>query len=272
MTIRGIASLNMVFDPDRNNFYEEKSVRQLILKKMLPHPDKIITLSNELKTICMQHGVSEDKMTFIPNGINTTDFRYIGRKHARNRINIPQDVTMVFTVGNLIQIKGFDRVIRGLNQLKTRYPAIVYYIAGSPGAAGDFTAQLEELVHKEKLEGAVVFLGQMDHSELVYWYSAADIYCLASRTEGCPNALMEALACGCPCVATRVGNVPDMMNEPFMGELVQNNGQDLVNGIDTALSKSYDRKKIAGHMAQHSWENCARMVVEEYRKLLDPYE
>ena len=272
MTVRGVAALNMVFDSARNAFYEEKSVKQLILKKLLPHPDQIITLSSELKTLCMEHGVSKDKVTIIPNGINTSDFRYIDRKKARNRINIPHYVAMVFTVGNLIQIKGFDRVIRGLNYLKTRYPAIVYYIAGSPGAAGNFTTQLETLIHKEKLEGSVVFVGQVDHSELVYWFNAADIYCLASRTEGCPNALMEALACGCPCVATRVGMVSDMMKEPFMGELVQNNGHDVVRGIDTALSQKYDRKKIAGHMTQYSWENCAGMVVKEYQKLHAPHE
>jgi glycosyltransferase involved in cell wall biosynthesis len=57
----------------------------------------------------------------------------------------------------------------------------------------------------------VVLAGPRDPEELKYWYSAADVFCLASSREGCPNVVLESLACGTPVVATAVGAVPDIL-------------------------------------------------------------
>lgn len=272
MTVRGIAGLNVFCDLKNNRFYEEKSLRQFMLKALIKKAPKIIALSPELKKICADFGVVDNRISIIPNGIDHTRFYYIKKSLARGRLNLPKNITIIFTVGSLIYIKGFDRVIKGLGRLRQGSRKIVYYIAGSTGAAGDYSTELRETAKRNGVESAVVFLGQVHHSDLVFWYNAADIYCLASRSEGCPNALMEALTCGCPSVATRVGMVDDIFQKELMGELVENKGEAVIKGIETALAKTYDRKKISSQMQHHSWERCAVKVVDEYQKLMVSHE
>lgn len=271
MTVRGIAGLNIFSDSRTNRFHEEKSLRQILLKSLMKKAHKIIALSPELKQRCMDFGVQAGRITIIPNGIDHTRFYHMEKASARCRLNLPQDITMIFTVGSLIYIKGIDRVIKGLARAREGNQKIIYYIAGSTGAAGDYSARLREIARQNRVDSAVVFLGQIRQSDLVFWYNAADIYCLASRSEGCPNALMEALTCGCPSVATRVGMVDDFFQKELMGELVENKGEAVISGIETALSKPYDRKKISRQMQGYSWEGCAQMVVAEYQKLMVPH-
>ncbi len=271
MTVRGVAGLNIFLNLRTNRFYEEKSLRQMLLKALIKKVHTIIALSPELKKKCMDFGVAKNRITIIPNGIDHTRFFYMKKNAARHELNLPRDITMIFTVGSLIYIKGLDRVIKGLGRLSQGNRKVVYYIAGSAGAAGDFSVQLRKTAKQHGMDSAVVFLGQVSHSDLVFWYNAADLYCLSSRSEGCPNALMEALTCGCPSVATRVGMVNDFFQQQLMGELVENTGTAVISGIETALSKTYDRKLIARQMQRYSWEGCARRVVGEYQRLMVPH-
>ena len=271
MTVRGIAGLNIFFDLKNRQFYWEKSLRQMILAALMKKAHKLITLSPELKTKCMDFGVEPGRINIIPNGIDHTRFFYMEKITARRRLNLSPDITIIFTVGSLIFIKGIDRVIKGIGRLGDSGRKIVYFIAGSTGAAGDYSTQLIKIAKKNKVDSSVVFLGQVRHSDLVFWYNAADLYCLPSRSEGCPNALMEALTCGCPSVATRVGMVNEFFQTNRMGELVENNGNAVMTGIATVLATTYDRQQISRQMQGYSWEKCAQKVVEEYHGLMDSH-
>ena len=94
---------------------------------------------------------------------------------------------------------------------------LVFYIAGSEGPAGDFRKGLHNMIAQAGLENRVRFIGQVKNDELVYWYNAVDMFCLASRSEGSPNVLTEALACGCPSLSTDTGAVREILSKDFMG-------------------------------------------------------
>ena len=66
----------------------------------------------------------------------------------------------------------------------------------------------------------MVFHGREDHGRIPYWHNAADVVCLPSLEEGCPNVVVEALACGTPVVASSVGGVPDLIAGAKQGQLV----------------------------------------------------
>lgn len=268
VTIRGMRALNIYFDLSKNKFFEEVSFRQAILKKFLTESDKVITLSQELRQTCIALGVEPEKIKIISNGVDATCFYYIDKSSAREQLCLPHRGKMLLTVGNLTHGKGVDRVLNGLKKLQKKHGPIIYYIAGSAGAAGDYTRELKKKIVSLGLKDDVVFLGQINHTQLVYWYNAADIFCLPSRSEGCPNVLMEALSCGCPSVSTNVGMVSEILVQNEMGQLSENNGNEFIHALDTALSNSYDPKHIAKHMEIYTWDQCSRRILREYKSLV----
>jgi teichuronic acid biosynthesis glycosyltransferase TuaC len=91
--------------------------------------------------------------------------------------------------------------------------------------------------------------------------AAADITCLPSYTEGCPNAIVESLACGRAAVGTDVGGIPELLNASN-GILVRSHDvPDLARGIIEALGKQWDEGKIAA-ASQRSWSEVARETIE----------
>src|SRR5262249_54122008 len=103
----------------------------------------------------------------------------------------------------------------------------------------------------------VRIIGPQSPSELLDWYNAADLFCLATSREGSANVLLEALACGLPCVTTPVGGNPDVIATPDVGILAEADPQTMDDAIACALRCSWDRKKIARHMCSRTWRRVA---------------
>jgi phosphatidylinositol alpha-1,6-mannosyltransferase len=121
-----------------------------------------------------------------------------------------QQTTRVLTAGSLEQrYKGVDVLLRSLALLRDRGVTIEAHIAGD----GIYRAELEGLRNKLGLSESVGFLGWISTERLIAELDAADIFVLASRTEGLPRAILEAMARGVPVVGTRVGGIPEMLSQ-----------------------------------------------------------
>lgn len=268
VTVRGREALNQFIDDKKNQYVEEKSLRTILIKKMLPLADAVITLSQELKNITVNYGVSSNKITVIRNGVDVDKFYYIDQKKSRSLLKLPYDELILLAVGSLIYGKGFDRIIRHFTKIREKFPQIKLYIIGSEGPAGDYSSQLRVLVYQNKLEGSVKFIGQIMNNTLIHWYNSADLFCLVSRSEGSPNVLTEAIACGCPALATNVGAVSGILSNRELGYVIPNEDSCVGDGIIEALSRSYNRKKISEYMRQFNWDWCAKKVINEYNNTL----
>ena len=92
---------------------------------------------------------------------------------------------------------------------------------------------------------------------------AADAFCLASRREGCPNVVLEALACGLPVVATRVGAVPEVVPSERYGVVVPaDDAAALAAALERALATEWDRDAIAAWGRSRSWGRVAEELGE----------
>jgi glycosyltransferase involved in cell wall biosynthesis len=115
----------------------------------------------------------------------------------------------------------------------------------------------------ERMGGRAILAGQKGMDEVAPYYAAADVATLPSHAEGTPNCVIEALACGRPVVASRVGGIPDMIHDPSMGELVPpQDAPALSRAFARALSRTYDPEQIVRLTGRGSWEDSARSLAE----------
>lgn len=135
----------------------------------------------------------------IPNALNVSFFSpgYENRNPSR---------FVLLGTGRLSRVKGFDVLIRAL--ALTGCSDIELWLAGS----GPEKGALEQLAVSMGCKESVIFLGSLSKEQLVEVYRSADVFCLPSRNEGMSNALMEAMACGLPVVAARVGGTQELID------------------------------------------------------------
>jgi glycosyltransferase involved in cell wall biosynthesis len=105
------------------------------------------------------------------------------------------------------------------------------------------------------------------------WLGAADVFVLASDFEGCPNVVLEAMACGRPVVATKVGDVERMV-PPLAGILLDdpNDCTALADALISALHTAWHPAAIRDHVAARSWAEVAQRAVRQWRMAVEAFQ
>ena len=239
---------------DINLFTRFPLIRRLIRYTLLK-ADRVISVCQALKKKMIHLGIPRNKISVIPNGVDQDKFFPFPKEEARRRLGLPVDRNVILSVGNLTSNKGFHLLIRALKVLHTKFHEknLHLVIVGE----GKFQSELERLIASLNLENHVRLAGAVSHKELYLWYSAADVFCLASSREGWPNVLLESLACGTPVVATPVGGIPEIVSSERIGLLTQRNEQEIAEGISNALKKPWQSDAIIQYARQHTWNEVA---------------
>lgn len=162
-------------------------------------------------------GVEPTLLSFEPNGVDTAVFRPRERtagEPLRARLGLAPDVPLAGFVGRLSPEKGPEVFVRAALMLKARLPGAQAVLVGE----GPMREELLGLVRRYGLEGQVHLAGLWQDMPALYGELDALVCC--SHTEAMPLALLEAVACGVPTVATRVGGVPDIVEHGHTGWLV----------------------------------------------------
>ena len=212
--------------------------------------DKIEQLTGGLARVRMIPCAGFDPKLFRPNAA----------KASRSVLGIPTAGRLVVYVGQLVPIKGVTHLIAAWlellrNSLVEEGDRLVIIGAGRERAA---------LERQAAQAGACVqFVGEIPQIEVSTWLAAANLLCLASLNEGTPNVVIEALASGVPVVATRVGGVPDLIEEGVNGMLVPKaDPSALATAIATALAHGWDKETIQRSVAQMTWAALALRNVQ----------
>lgn len=156
----------------------------------------------------------------------------------------PQDVEKVYDVlfvGRLAQNKGIMLLLEAIRQVKQIHPNITLAIRGN----GELKAQIDAFIQQNDLKNNVLFLGRVDDtSQMPELYSKAKMLVCASTVEGNPRVTIEAMACGTPVISTRVGIMPDVIQNGENGLLVDWSANDMVDAIQKLLSDTDLYQKI----------------------------
>lgn len=177
-------------------------------------------------------GCPESKLYYLRNVIDFEQFRPASDANGHP--------PMVLGIGRLGPEKRFDLFLQALTQLNSRFP-VRGVIAGDGALRPELEAQASRL---GLLPGTVEFLGRVtDASGL---YRRASVFVLTSDYEGTPNVVLEAMASGIPVVATRVGDVPDLLGQGERGRLVAPGDlPGLVGAVGDLLGDARTRARLA---------------------------
>ena len=239
----------------------------------LQRAERVLAVAGNLAERAREGGVPECRIATIANGVDSERFRVITRTVARRELGLPQDGGLIVSVGHLSLRKGFHRVIRSLSRVLAIRPDVRLVIVGGKGAEHDNSAELRALVHDLGLADRVRFAGAQLPDRVALWLGAADAFVLASDFEGCPNVVLEAMACGRPVVAAKVGDIETMV-PPFAGILFDDPEDTvaLAECITAALTRSWDPQRIHDHLSSQSWDGVAKRVAAQWLLAVETFE
>ena len=236
------------------NQYKDFRVIRKILKYTLLGADRVIAVSQALKDTMVKLKIPPERISVIPNGVDSSKFAPMPKQEARDALHL-SGPRIILSVGNLTENKGMDLLVKALHILvcqRQRSDLRLAIIGDGPcrQALANLVVSLDLLDH-------VMLVGSVPHHELSRWYSAADVFCLASAREGLPNVVLEALACGTPVVATSVGGIPEVISSERVGLLVRRDECHLADAIAMALERNWDRTALVQHVSGWTWDHVA---------------
>lgn len=238
--------------------------RRWCLRWALRRADAVVAVSEQLRKFAIEMGAAAARTRTIPNGIDAGVFHPREREQCRARLGIAPGARVIVTAGELIEAKGHHLVISAAQELLRAGRDVIVLVAGGVARGGrPFEREIRGLIARLGMQQRVRMLGWVDRNSLAETMNAADVFCLASYTEGWPNVVHEAMACGVPVVATRVGAVADMMTEAVHGLIVPpRDAAALAVALGQALERDWDRAAIARHGRSRGWDRVATEVLE----------
>jgi glycosyltransferase involved in cell wall biosynthesis len=216
---------------------------------------RVVAVSRALRAELVRLGVEESLVEVLPNGVDLALFDVAGRPPPAQAA--PR---RLLVVGHLKPGKGHRSAIEALRSL----PNCVLDVVGD----GPLRRALEQHAAALGVSDRVRFLGSVPHAQLPERYRSADALILASEREGMPNVLLEALACGTPAVATRVGGVPEIMTDPVAGVLLGSAATpSLVAGVQQLLARPPDALRVREFALRFGWEAATTGQLAIFRRL-----
>lgn len=213
-------------------------------------------LESEAKRSALLKG---QKITSIPNPIDTRIYKRGNKQEARQRLGLPLDKKLILFASQRVTNvnKGMDYLIEACRQLQISDAAVV--ILGG---------HAEEVVSQLSLEAYP--LGYVnDEQRIVDVYHASDVFVLPSLSENLPNTIMEAMACGVPCVGFKVGGIPEEIDHRRNGYVADyRSAEDLARGICWILTEA-DYEELSKNAVQKVVQNYSQQSVA--LKYLDVY-
>jgi teichuronic acid biosynthesis glycosyltransferase TuaC len=241
--------------------YRNQRIKRYWIGWALKRASRVIAVSEGLRQLALELGVPYARTAVIPNGIDADMFHPRDRRGAREKHKLGDD-PVILCAGDLAELKGHHRVIRAVKTLTDRGLKASLVIAGGVGRSGRYAAAIRQQVIDCGLEDRVRFTGEVKQDALAELMSAADVFCLASSSEGWPNVVNEALACGTPVVATDVGAVRQMITSQTYGFIVPVDNPDaLADALGSALTRQWDHDVISAWGRSRSWDHVANEVL-----------
>jgi glycosyltransferase involved in cell wall biosynthesis len=235
-----------------------------LLARLLP--DAIVCCSQSAFQSHATLGYPTNKMVIVPNGIDTQRFRADDRggERLRMRLGVPADSRLIGHCGRWIALKGHRIFIEMAANLQTYHESVNFVMCGEGIEAGNAT--LMGWIDENDLSGNVHLLGGQAAMEEIY--QGLDLFVSSSLSEALPLTVMEAMACGVPCVVTDVGDQGAMVGA-FGAVVMPGSADALLQGCEQVLGLPCEERERLGQGARQRIVNdySLEAAVQKYQDL-----
>ena len=264
-------------DASRDGAEREPLVRIAEETRIVGAADRLVAATAvERAHLVSRYGADPERIAVIPCGVDTTLFRPGDQAAARAALGLDDRPRLLY-VGRLAPIKGLTTLLDGMARLRTAGSRAHLCIVGGDtdeplnGHEGELRARLADL----ELQDAVTFVGAQPQERLRAWYVAADATVLPSYYESFGMVALEAMACGSPVVASRVGGLQTTVRDRITGVLVPDHDPvSLAEALERVLADAGLRARLGREGVRwaplHPWPCVAEAVCREYAALAAP--
>lgn len=208
--------------PFKNRF------NRALINYSLNKADHVITCSEALKKTIVSFGYERDKVTAIPNGVDTDVFRPMEKEKCRKLYELPEDATICLYAGRIHPMKGIKEIITSAGENPD-----VLFVLGGPG-----------IIPKHPKN--CLFLGDISPDKMPGLMNTADFLILPSYSEGFGLVLIESLACEVPVIASNVGGCPEIIGKEDFGALIPPHDSYALSESIRDLTDDPRRRRIMG--------------------------
>jgi glycosyltransferase involved in cell wall biosynthesis len=239
-------------------------ISAMLTRTVLREADSIVTVSGDLCAKAIAMGAAPQTTRAVVNGCDLEAFHPMDRGAARRKLGLSPEAETVVYIGRMDVKKGLRELVEAAALLRLSRAKLQVYLMGD----GPDRPLIESAIQTHGAADFIHALPACAFDDVAAWMAAADLVTLPSYMEGCPNVVLEALACGRPVVATRVGGIPEILSDAC-GELVppRDSGA-LAQALASVLDRSWEAEAIAAH-GSRSWEAVADELLEIFLPLAD---
>ncbi|HEY2623062.1 MAG TPA: glycosyltransferase family 4 protein [Dyella sp.] len=239
------------------NVQAEHALRRPQIRSALRHANAVVAVSQALATKAVALDADPAHVHVLYNGVDPSLFSPGSPSHARTRLNLSPASPLVLYVGNLKLAKGCLDLLEAFPALLAARPDAQLVYVG----AGPCQSALLERASALGCADRVFLAGPIAHDALPDWFRGADLLCLPSHNEGVPNVVLEAMSCGTPVVATRVGGIPEVLPSQAGLLVPPHEGDALSAALIDATGRSWDHEAIVRQAAAFRWDdNVSRLA------------
>jgi len=246
-----------------NRFLEAAhSVLSPLTKKIWKNADAVVANSRSLSDLAREFCPEKD-VSVIPNAVESENFMPNGNHKRKGPFKV-----QVLTVARLIPRKGIEDLLHAVQLLNDK--TVELRIQGS----GSHSDSQQRLAIRLGIQDQVTFGGFKPRQLLPYVYQNADIFALPSHSESCAMALLEAMACGLPVVATRIGGTTEHMEDGMNGFLVPPRDPRALAKALERLVRNPDLRRTMGRLnankirQSYTWDAVAEAYLGTYEEII----
>lgn len=238
-------------------------ISRALTRPVVRAAQRLLVVSEDLGRVAVEnYGADAARIRTIPNGCDASLFHPADRSAARAHLGLAGDAEVVTYVGRLVAEKGLRELLDACRTLSAARPRLRLVLVGEGPMREEIAARLAA---DPSLQ--VTLAGAQPPAEVARWMAASDLVTLPSYSEGHPNVLVEALACGRPVVATPVGGIPEVVDAESGILVPAHDAAALAVGLAQALDRRWDESALARKFSR-DWRQVAEGTLEACEQAL----
>jgi glycosyltransferase involved in cell wall biosynthesis len=232
-------------------------------RTVLREADSLVAISGDLRRRMIAMGAPPEKSRAILSGCDLSAFHPDDRVDARRKFGIDPTAEAVVYIGRMDVKKGLHELVEAAASLHSERAKLQVFMVGE----GADRALIEGAIQANNATSYVHALPGCGFDDVAVWMAAADLVTLPSYMEGCPNVVLEALACGRPVVATNVGGIPEIMSEECGRLVPAGDSAALAQALAAVLDRSWNAEAISVR-GSRSWDAVAAELMVIFKSLV----